>query len=92
MRKLNVMIVAGLIVAVIGAAVVIAYGRSVDNRIADGRQTVAVLVATANIPAGLPVQSLGSVVKKMNVPRAYLVDHPLATRRHQRLSHVGLRG
>ena len=70
MRKLNVMIVAGLIVAVIGAAVVIAYGRSVDNRIADGRQTVAGACRDAGHSGWSSRSGTGSVVKKMNVPRA----------------------
>ena len=79
MRKLNMMIIAGLIVAVIGAAVVIVYGRSVDNRIADGKATVQVLVAKTSIPAGESAEALGSLTEVRSVPRHYLVVSPLAS-------------
>ena len=36
MRKLNVSIVVGVIVAVLGAGIVVAYGQSVDKRAAGG--------------------------------------------------------
>jgi pilus assembly protein CpaB len=79
MRKLNVMIVAGLIVAIIGAAVVIAYGRSVDNKIADGKQTVSVLVAKQDIPAGTSADQLGGMFAPKDVPSAYVESGALSS-------------
>lgn len=79
MRKLNVMIVAGLIVAVVGAAVVILYGRSVDNRIADGKKQVTVLVADQFIPVGQPAEALTAYVHPKQIPSAYAVDQPLSS-------------
>jgi len=79
MRKLNMMIIAGLIVAVVGAAVVVVYGRSVDNRIANGKETVRVLVAKTSIPAGESAEALGTLTEPRDVPRHYLVVSPLAS-------------
>ncbi len=77
MRKLNVTIVAGLVVALIGAALVVVYGRGVDQRIADGKELVSVFVATSDIAAGATSPTVGAAVETRQIPRAYLVEQPL---------------
>ncbi len=79
MRKLNVTIILGVLVAVIGAAIVIAYGRGVQNKVADGKATVPVVVVTQDVPAGTPVTSLGTVTKISQVPKAYVATGALRT-------------
>jgi Flp pilus assembly protein CpaB len=77
MRKLNLTILAGLVLALIGATTVFAYGRNVDAKIRDGRETVRVLVATKPIDAGTAATAVGPSVKVRQVPRAYVADGAL---------------
>lgn len=77
MRKLNITIVAGLVVALIGAALVVVYGRGVDKRIADGKELVKVYVATADIAPGTALSGIGAQAELKEIPRAYLVAQPL---------------
>jgi pilus assembly protein CpaB len=74
MRKINLSIVVGVIVAVAGAGMVVAYGQSVSHKAATGRNPVAVLVADRDLPAGTPAKSLASSVHVANVPSAYVVS------------------
>jgi len=76
-RKLNVTILVGVIVAVLGFAMVFAYGRNVDEKVADGRQTRPVLVITQAVPAGVTAERLSSVVEVQQVPTAYVPDGAL---------------
>ena len=78
MRKLNAAIAFGVIVAVLGAALVLVYGRHVDQRIAAGQHRVSVLVADTALAQGTPVAALRGKVHVAQVPQAYLVAHPLA--------------
>lgn len=74
MRKLNVTILVGVIVAIIGFALVFAYGSNVDKRVADGKRTHKVLVSTALLRQGAtPAQITASTVSK-DVPEAYLAE------------------
>jgi Flp pilus assembly protein CpaB len=77
MRKLNVSIVVGVIVAVLGAGIVVAYGQSVDKRAAGGKHPVKVLVADGDLAAGTPVGDVTSSVHLENMPSAYAVDGAL---------------
>jgi Flp pilus assembly protein CpaB len=79
MKKLNVTIVAGLLVAVVGAALVLAYGMSVDKRIADGRRLVDVVVAVAPIEAGASTDAVRAATKVEKVPAEYVADGALTT-------------
>ena len=79
MRKLNLSIVVGVIVAVLGAGMVVAYGHSVNKRIASGKNPVAVLVANDAIPAGTPAKDIGSRVHVEQVPSAFVVSDALAS-------------
>src|SRR5438477_257651 len=45
MRKLNISIIIGVIIALVGASLVFFYGRHVDNKISDGKATMSVIVA-----------------------------------------------
>lgn len=78
MRKLNLTILAGLVLALIGATTVLAYGRNVDEKIRAGRETVAVLVATKPLDPGLGAAAVQPGVRVEPVPRAYVADGALA--------------
>ena len=79
MRKLNASIVLGIIVAIIGASSVVAYGRSVDKRLATGKQPTAVLVADSALAAGSTLSDLKAAVHAEQVPAAFVVDQPVAS-------------
>ncbi|HET6908684.1 MAG TPA: RcpC/CpaB family pilus assembly protein [Mycobacteriales bacterium] len=79
MRKLNASIVIGIIVAIIGASSVVAYGRSVNHRIADGKRTQSVLVADHALVAGSSAAALKGDVHTMQVPGAFAVDGAIAS-------------
>jgi pilus assembly protein CpaB len=79
MRKLNLTIVAGLIVAVVGAALVVSYGRRVEHRAAGNGQMATVLVAKADLAAGTSAAALQGAVESKQVPQAYVVAHALST-------------
>jgi Flp pilus assembly protein CpaB len=79
MRKLNLTIIAGALIALIGVALVVAYGRGVDDKIADGKKTTPVLVATSDLPAGASAADVRAHSKVKQVPREYAVAQPLAS-------------
>jgi Flp pilus assembly protein CpaB len=81
MRKLNVSIVVGVIVAVLGAGIVVAYGQSVDKRAAGGKNPVSVLVADGDLAAGTPASEVASSVHLAKMPAAYAVDGALSDAR-----------
>jgi len=78
MRKLNVSIVVGVIVAVLGAGIVVAYGQSVDKRAVSGKNAVSVLVADGDLAAGTPVSDVASSVHLEKVPSAYVATGALS--------------
>ena len=78
MRKLNISIVVGVIVAVLGAGIVVAYGQSVDKRIASGKQLVAVLVADGDLAAGTPADDVAGQVHVDKVPSSYVAHGALS--------------
>ena len=77
MRKLNLSIVVGVVIAVLGAGIVVAYGQSVDNKVADGKNPVAVLVADSDLEAGTAASELASKVRVEQVPSAFVADGAL---------------
>lgn len=79
MRKLNFTIIAGIVAALVGAALVLSYGHGVDTRIANGRRTVPVLVAKTALPAGLLPAALRGMVEVRQVPAEYAVSDALAS-------------
>lgn len=88
MRKLNLSIVVGVIVAVLGAGIVVAYGQSVDRRIAGGKEAVNVLVANGDIAAGTPANEVAGKVHVEKMPKAYAV-HGAVSDVQTLLSSVG---
>lgn len=79
MRKLNVTILVGLLVALLGFALVFAYGSRVDSRVAAGKETVSVLVAATGAAAGLTPAELGEVLETREVPRLYVAEGALSS-------------
>jgi Flp pilus assembly protein CpaB len=79
MRKLNATVIVGVIVAVLGAGMVFAYGQTVDKHASGGNNPVAVLVADGNLAAGAPASSLRSDVHVAQVPSAYAVSGALSS-------------
>jgi pilus assembly protein CpaB len=77
MRKLNVTIVVGLIVALVGAALVVAYGRRVEHRAAGSGAMVGVLVAKQDLPAGTSAAAVQAATELRQVPQSYVVQNPL---------------
>ncbi len=77
MRKLNVTILIGVLAAVLGFGLVIAYGSNVDQRVAAGKKTQSVLVAAEALSAGATPGDLSSKVRATDLPQAYLADGAL---------------
>lgn len=78
MRKLNITILVGALVALLGAALVFSYGRNVDERIAEGRETVGVLVATEPLARGSIAETLGGSLALEQVPAAFVPEEALS--------------
>lgn len=74
MRKLNTTILIGLLVAGLGFVLVFAYGNNVDDRVADGKATVDVLVATEALASGTTAGDLKDKVEKRAIPNEYLAQ------------------
>jgi Flp pilus assembly protein CpaB len=79
MRKLNVSIIVGVIVALIGAGLVFFYGRHVDNKISDGKATQSVIVADEPLAAGSAAHDVAGHVHIAQIPSAYVVTGALTT-------------
>ncbi|HVY08883.1 MAG TPA: RcpC/CpaB family pilus assembly protein [Mycobacteriales bacterium] len=79
MRKLNITIIVGIVVALVGASLVFVYGHNVDNKISSGKQTTDVLVADAPLSAGTPATEVASHVHVAHIPSAYVVKNAVAT-------------
>jgi len=77
MRKLNVTVIIGVIVAVLGAGMVLAYGQTVDRRVSEGKSPVNVLVADGDLSAGTPASELRGRVHVVRMPSAFAVDNAL---------------
>lgn len=72
MKGLNTTIALGIVAALLGSGIVLAYGRNVEERIADGKETVEVLVASEDLLPGAGADELGGAVGTKLVPRAYV--------------------
>src|SRR3954447_5686722 len=79
MRKLNISIVVGVVVAVLGAGIVVAYGQSVDKRIASGKHPVAVLAADGRPGARAPAGDVAGRVHVDQVPSSYVAEGALSS-------------
>ncbi|HVU61872.1 MAG TPA: RcpC/CpaB family pilus assembly protein [Mycobacteriales bacterium] len=78
MRKLNITVIVGIVVALIGAGIVFVYGHNVDNKISSGKQTVNVLVADQFLGAGMTAGDVVSHVHVAQIPAAYVVKNAIA--------------
>ncbi len=77
MRRLNFTIALGLVAAIIGALLVFAYGSNVQDKIAEGKETVPVLVATGAIEAGATADELADLTTLKDIPREYVASGAL---------------
>jgi Flp pilus assembly protein CpaB len=78
MRKLNITIIVGIVVAIIGAGLVFYYGHNVDNKISDGKHTISVLVADESLGTGMSAGDVVSHVHVAQIPDAYVVKNAIA--------------
>lgn len=74
MRKLNVSVVIGLLVALIGAGLVFAYGHHASSNASDAKHPVPVLVADESLTAGTPASDVASHVHVAQIPASYVVS------------------
>lgn len=79
MKKLNIAIVFGVVAALLGGALVLAYGRNVDAKIAKGRELTPVLVATGTLATGTPGASLAGATELKGMPKAFLAEGALTS-------------
>lgn len=79
MKKLNLAIAVGVVVALFGGALVLAYGRNVDAKIARGREMTPVLVATQALVAGASGASLEDSTEVRQVPKTFLATGVLTS-------------
>jgi Flp pilus assembly protein CpaB len=70
-----------LILALVGAGLVFSYGRNVDERIADGKETSPVLVALADLQLGTPTVELqvDQDYEIREIPNAYQTQGALSS-------------
>src|SRR5437660_12271800 len=79
MRKLNATVLVGVIVAVLGAGMVFAYGQTVHKHASGGNSPISVLVADTDLAAGTSASALKGDVHVLQVPSAYVVAGALQT-------------
>jgi pilus assembly protein CpaB len=68
MRRRLLATAAALVLALVGAVVLLAYAKGADARALAGQRTQQVLVATARIPSGTAAVSLGDLVQTRQLP------------------------
>lgn len=68
MRRRLLATAAALVLALVGAVVLLAYAKGADARAMAGQRTEPVLVATARIPSGTAAVSLGDLVRTRQLP------------------------
>jgi pilus assembly protein CpaB len=79
MRKLNVSVVVGILVALVGAGLVFIYGHNADNKISAGRHPMSVLVADTALNAGTAAGDVAGHVHVAQIPAAYVVKGALTS-------------
>jgi pilus assembly protein CpaB len=67
-------IIGAIVLAIIGAVLVLAYASGADRRAEKGTKVVAVYTVRAEIPAGTPTADLGDRVAKADLPRKAVAD------------------
>jgi Flp pilus assembly protein CpaB len=79
MRKLNISIIVGVIIALVGASLVFFYGRHVNSKISDGKATQSVIVADEPLAAGSSAHDVAAHVHIAQIPSAYVVTGALTS-------------
>jgi Flp pilus assembly protein CpaB len=79
MRKLNVSVVVGILVALVGAGLVFIYGHNANNKISAGRHPMSVLVADTALNAGTTASDVAGHVHVAQIPAAYVVKGALTS-------------
>lgn len=79
MKKQLIVVAAAAVLAVLGIVALIKYAGDADERAFEGTEMVAVVQATADVPAGTPVSDISGSVTTAKVPRAALVPGALAS-------------
>lgn len=74
MRKLNTTILIGLLVAALGFVLTFAYLKDYDDRVADGKATVNVLVASEQLTSGSTPGDLENKVELKAIPSEYVAE------------------
>lgn len=75
MRKLNIVILLGLVVALVGAGLVYVAGQRVEERVAEGKESVTVFVARNVLTEGTRGADLDTTdIEEQQVPRAFLPE------------------
>lgn len=67
----------GLLLALVGAFLVVTYASAADERAAAGMETQGVLVALEPIPVGTPVADFGDRVEVRQIPKSAVVGSPV---------------
>lgn len=67
-------IIGAIVLALIGAVLVLAYANGADKRAESGTKVVAVYTVRAEIPAGTPSADLGDRVAKADLPKKAIAD------------------
>jgi Flp pilus assembly protein CpaB len=79
MRKLNVSVVVGILVALVGAGLVFIYGHNANNKISAGKHPMSVLVADTALNAGTTASDVAGHVHVAQIPAAYVVKGALTS-------------
>lgn len=79
MRRRLIAAVSAVLLAVIGAVMLVTYVSGADRRAAAGMEPTAVLVVVAPIPAGTPADGLSGRITKKTLPKAALAEGALTS-------------
>jgi pilus assembly protein CpaB len=79
MRRRLIAAVSAVLLAVVGAVMLVTYVAGADRRAAAGMEPTAVLVVTATIPAGTAADDLSGLVANRTLPKAGVADGALTS-------------
>ena len=78
-RQKLIGIIASVVLAAVGTALLVTYVRSAENRALEGEETVSVLVVTDPIPKGTKAEDIGGKVKTEQVPAKVVASGSVAS-------------
>ena len=79
MKRRLIAAVSAVLLAVVGAVMLVTYVSGVDRRAAAGMEPTTVLVVTASIPAGTPAESLSGHIANKTLPKTAVADDALTS-------------